>query len=563
LKVTLSNLGEEFLQNYKLVKKIDNNFINETIEGDVIFEGEKHGYLVEAAINGFEIETGNVSEQCKDLTFTKAVKLSHKDGSFDFKKCRTTKQIKFNSPLDCVAEGEVNIFDYTSSTTETIQGVIDTFSHQEVKLAFLEESETVGAGLPLYNFSINYLLSFLAPIPNKESEGYYIQYKRLFAIAGPIGGQFQLVLQVYYIRNRSTIKHTDKWVLIPSETDYYLPLTSASWNNPIYDTVIDIGNNNELFTWVTYFGGQYINYQDVPISNTINFNEVLQGVFECTGFDVVSNFFGIAPDATNPDNKYYQYAIETCQNLRIVESYDIIRESALEDSFGQSGLLPNKDLITDLCTIFNLLIYPDMENEIIRIEHVSYYTTKAINLDTAAKDYEFGEISMNKDQIDIEKWQFAQPTPSSGFYEVAINYRNIDLFKEENEKIYKTKRIITDVFGTLNNSDFEKEEFKPLFYLLATDGTSIIELNNSLSMTNLFDKLHDVNRPLKSGFIGTNRIEFGGFSVGMSGEIKMISSNIMWDRISPMMSVVCKHGTFLIDEVDIDQKQFLTLKIKK
>jgi hypothetical protein len=49
----------------------------------------------------------------------------------------------------------------------------------------------------------------------------------------------------------------------------------------------------------------------------------------------------------------------------------------------------------------------------------------------------------------------------------------------------------------------------------------------------------------------------------MSGEIKMISSNIMWDRINPMMSVVCKYGTFLIDEIDIDQKQFLTLKIKK
>ena len=264
MKVTLSNLGEEFLQNYKLVKKIDNNFINETIEGDVIFDGEKHGYLVEAAINGFEIETGNVSEQCKELTFTKAVKLSHKDGSFDFKKCRTTKQIKFNSPLDCVAEGEVNIFDYTASETESIQGVLDTDSYSQIVYAFLEYD---GDQL---NLSLNYLLSFLAPIPDKTNIGFYERIKRIIVLPWTSGDTFQIVLQVSYIRNRSSIQHTPKWQPIPGTSEYFLPFGPIFWGTPEYD--VPIGTDlTAQYAYVKHQAGQFVNFQDLTISNTVNF----------------------------------------------------------------------------------------------------------------------------------------------------------------------------------------------------------------------------------------------------------------------------------------------------
>jgi len=556
LRVSLSNLGDEFLQDYSLVKKIENNFINETIEGNVIYQDEKQKYLIESTINGYTQETGTLTKPCGDEIYTRDIKLSHKEGTFNLQKCRADKKIKFNTPLDCVAEGEINIFDYSASETETIQGVIDTDSHSEVVLAFLEEGTNT-----LYNFNINYLLSFLQPIPDKSNEGYFERLKQLFVIAGPIGGQFQIVLQVGYIRNRSSIQHTDKWVQIQGETDYYLPFAPIQWEAAKYDYFLDTGNNNQLFTWVTYKAGQFINYQHVSISNTVNFNEVLTGLFECTGYNVVSNFFGINPDASNPINKYYQFASVNYHDLRIVQSYDIIRENELDDSFGRSGIIKNKDLITDLCTLFNLLIFPEVGTTTIRIEHVSYYTTKGIDITTL--EYELNDFQLNVDEIDKETWQMAAETPTDGFYDVSIEYRNLDLFKAENEKIEKSKLIITDVFGTLNNEKYEDDNYKKLFYLLATDGSSIVELNNSLSIKSLFENLHDLNRPLKSGFIDGLPVEFGGYSIGLSSDIKIKSSVLMWNNLIPMYSVITKFGTFLIEEITIDKNDLLTIKIKK
>lgn len=565
MKVTLSNLGDEFLQDYKLVKKIDNSFINETIEGNVIYEGDKNTYLLESAINGNDKEIGNITYPCGLEMFDKAIMLSHKNGTFNFGKCRVEKPIKFNTPLDCVAEGEINIFDYPASETESVQGELIKSIYGDTKLYFDFSEVNV--------LNLDFCLSFMGGIPNKENEGLYPEYVHVYAtpIINDVEDEFgtgqlyighEIELYVSYVGLKSITQISNKWVLIDGFY-WYNGFTIGDWTSPYFaiqeerNTLGDIS----YFTEKRWVKGILNTYIDLPISNTINFNEVLKGVFECTGFNVVSNFFGIAPDATNPDNKYYQYAIEQYQDLRIVESYDIIRESALDDSFGQSGLLPNKDLITDLCIMFNLLIYPDVTNSLIRIEHISYYTTKGINLDS--RDYEVGEFNLNKDEIDIETFQYAQPTPSKGFYSISVNYRNLDLFKEENEKIYKTKRIVTDVFGTLNNKDFENEQFKPLFYLLATDGTSIIELNNSLSIESLFYNLHDLNRPIKSGFVGSNKVDFGGYSIGLSSEIKIKGSPIMWNNINPMFSVITKYGTFLIEEIDIDKNNLITLKIKK
>lgn len=565
MKVTLSNLGDEFLQDYKLVKKIDNNFINETIEGTVIYEDEKNRYLIEATINGYIQEVGEISYPCGDQTFQKDIKLSHKEGKFDFAKCKAEKSVKFNTPLDCVAEGQTNIFDYTANETETIQGELVTFTYGDVQRYYDPEENDV--------LNLDFCLNFIGGIPDKSAEGLYPEYVHVYATpiietvtdefgTGDLYNGHDIEIFVRYVGLKSAVQHSSLWVEIDGFF-YYSNISLGDWKAP----VLIIHEERNTLEVVTYFTekrwerGRFQVYKDVNISNTIDFNEVLTGVFQCTGYSVVSNFFGIAADGSNPQNKYYEYATNNYHNLRIVQSYDIIRENELEDSFGRSGTFENKDFIIDICTLFNIVIYPDVTNSTIRIEHISYYTTKGI--DVTLEDYEIDEFNLNADQIDKETWQMAQPTPSDGFYETSITYRTLDLFKEENEKIRKTKLLITDVFGTLNNADYESEEYKKLFFLLATDGTSIIELNDSLSMTNIVNRLHDLNRPLKTGFINGNQVQFTGYSIGLSSELKMFSSPIMWDNLSPMYSVITKYGTFLIEEIEIDNKNLLTLKIKK
>jgi hypothetical protein len=161
-------------------------------------------------------------------------------------------------------------------------------------------------------------------------------------------------------------------------------------------------------------------------------------VFSCTGLSVVSNWLDINADGTNPTNKYYDYAELNCKKLKIAQAFDIIRENQLQDSFGESGRLLVKDFIHDLCLIFNLNIIPDVENSIIRIEHISYFTRKGIDL--TAKDYEISEVTINRDEIDSESFQMALMGGEASFFETKITYDRKDIYREPNEKIYKAKK---------------------------------------------------------------------------------------------------------------------------
>jgi hypothetical protein len=557
LKIELTNIGSEYLQNYTLSKKVENRYIVEGLEAEIkIIDRAKYDYLLASTKRGDDRETGQIIVQCGNEDFEKDVFIKHNEGKFDLRNCIATKGPQLVNVLDCVADREINIFDYPQSSTNTLQGTIETFVYSESKLVVIEFNDDT-----LYNFNLNYLLSLMNPIPDKKQEGYFELYKAILVTGGTTqAGTFIITIQVLYIRNRSSIKHTNDWVQIPNETDYYLPFRDISWGAPEYDFFTDTVSGNKLYTYVRYIGGKYINYADITISNTYEINQIIEDVFTCTGLTVVSNFLNINADGSNPNNKYYEYAQNNCQNLKIVQSFDIIRENQLQDSFGQSGIISVKDLMSDLCLLFNLNIIPDVENEIIRIEHISYFTRKGIDLTDI--DYEIGEVTINKDEIDSETFQMAQITPDADFYEAKITYDRKDIYKDLNEKTYKAKKFITDVFGTINNNDYNKPEYRPLFYLLSTDGDNIIGLNNAMSWRNLIT-LHDMHRPLKSGRLNGNLITFNEMSIGMDLEIKLYGSVRMWNKIWPYNSVKIKQGTFMIVESSYNEEGVLTLKTIK
>jgi hypothetical protein len=566
LKVTLTNISDNYLNDYVLKKEIDNGFVKESVNTDLFYFKDDAKYLTESAIKGDDKETGTISKECGLLTFEKDIFIKHNEGKFNLKNCSAEKKLTFVNPLDCVANGEINIFDYKGGDLESIQGDIERKTYNHFVNKFLGGLE---------NFTTDMMLNFVGSYPDYSADGYFVEYIYISAeptkqtLQDPTYGNYDIYtgheinIFVSYYRIKSSVKFSELWLPIPSSADFFFSIypiieykSPAITQFPYYD----LGLTTYEYGFSVEAGNLGI-YKDIVISNTFAINEIIEDLFTCSGMVPISNFFGINPDATEPDNKYYEFATNFCHQIKIAQSFDIIREIAIEDSFGKSGTIKVKDFFSEIIKPFNLLIVPDFENDIVRIEHVSYFITKGIDL--VDVDYEFSDLEMNKEKIDNETFSFAQPSPTDGFYEVKLEYENLDLYTEPNDIQYKNKTFMTDVFGTLNNKDYEGDEYKKLFYLLSTDGTSIIGLNSSFSIKNLVLNLHDLNRPMKSALIKGVKQTFGGYSIGLEGEIKFVSNPFQWDVLWPLMSVKTVYGTYLIDEIEFNQDGEMTLKIKK
>ena len=564
MKATFEFLADDvYIDRFNLVKSIDNTFVKTEIQTDLKFTGVDHEYLFNERLKSSDKEIGTLTHECEDNTFEKDVFISHNEGTFDLKRCITTKKLNFANPLDClIGNNRINIFDYPSGTTKSVQGVLIQGTHFNSKYIQLPN-----------DYTFDFILSELGGIPDRTSIGYSIEYVRVLAEAKSIiiedaGGNTEYYdghdcsIYVRYVSSYAEVQLSPDWVYLEGgwwlNPDLYPKYTFK----PVTVTVQRIGTF-EPKDYITklWEAGAILNYQELPISNTINLNEVLIGLFECTGLTLISNFLGINPDGSEPSNKYYDFSESYCKFIKIVQSYDIIRESAIEDSFGKSGFLTSKEILTDLSLLFNMTMVTDTTLNIARWEHVSYFQTKGYDL-TLRTDIDISPLESDKDQLDSELFLMAQPT-SDEFYKVKIKYNTPDLYKEENEQKYQVKKFLTDVFTTLNNTKFQASEYEPLFFLLSTDGESIVSLNNQFSINSIFRNLHDLNRPYKTGQIGINFTEFSGFSIGLEATIKFFSSVLTWDALFPFMSVKTKLGTFKVDSVEINEKGLITLKVKK
>ena len=575
-----------YFDRFTLVKSIDNTFVKSEIQTDLKFTGVDHDYLFRERLAGSDKETGTLTHECENEVFEKDVFISHNEGSFDLKRCITNKKLSFGNPLDClIGVNRVNIFDYPASATNSIQGTLETeYVRKTVRVNNVAFFDPVIENSGNYIMTLEDALGYLGALEDFSSRGFYETYKRIsvYPIYGVNGIEqsylgHAVVATIVWQRITNPTKINEYWLPLPiSEgVGFYIQFNNIDWNAPIITpleytidefSVSENGDNSGFglkipYNDVFYEAGNSRSLKYVAISNTVRLNDVLTGLFTCTGLDLVCNFLGINPDGSEPTNKYYEFATNYCKDVKIVQSYDIIRESALEDSFGKSGFLTGKEMLTDISLFFNMMIVPDLTLGIVRWEHVSYFQTKGYDL-TSRTDIDIAPLESEKELIDSELFLMAQPT-SDEFYKIKINYNTPDLYKEENEQKYQVKKFLTDVFTTLNNSKFQTSEYESLFFLLSTDGDNIISLNNQFSINSIFRNLHDLNRPYKTGQIGDNYTDFAGFSIGLETTIKFFSSVLTWDNLFPLMSVKTNIGTFKVDTVEANEKGLITLKVKK
>lgn len=574
MKVSLSNLTDNNLQSFELSKKVKDNFIIEEINSDLkYFEKTDFDYLLRSSIQGEDKETGNITFHCDNTEYQKGAFIKHNEGTFDLRKCRIEKPLHFKNILDCVAEQDINIFDYTPSKTGTIQGIVEFTQYSNIINHFF-------GGLVITPvITLQMIIDVVGSIPDYSDDGYFPEYVSFDATPKIVqipdeayGPQDQydgheVSIYVRYIRIKDSIQHNYAWKPIPATTDYFFSLIPGiEYGVPyVTDYVVTAYSNQSYYQKYFIEAGKMNTYSNVPISNTYLINEILENIFICTGKQLISNFFNINPDGSNPVNQAYEFATLYCQGIKICQSYDIIRENAEMDSFGISGLIKTKDFIGNLLNTFNCRIIYDETYDCIRLEHVTYFTRKGANFVTAEIPYELKELKLNANEIDSELFLFALPSQNNDFYQAKITYNTKNLYNEENEKKYQSNLFITDVFGMLNNKVYEEDEaYKKIFFLMATDGENIIGLNTSFQMLTLVKELHNVLRPLREGKIKEEQTTFSGYSIGFSTEIKLLNASyLLWQKLLPFYSIILNEGTFIIDEINYNEKNEMNIKIKK
>lgn len=571
MKAEIVGFTEKTLAEYKFTKEIDGPFIKEKINTEISFLDTEYATLLAKTVQGEDREAGIVSKACGENLFSKDVYIKHNEGEFDMQLCEFNKKITFTNPLDCLIKKEINIFDYTSTLSKPTQGAIEKQLYTNSYLYYLGSIDGDGGKEPL---RLDQILYYLGAIPNRENIGFYIYHISVTSIPeiGPNKDKYDghlFEINVSFIRVTLPTQIGPNWKELPPGEGvgyYYAAFTPAIWNPPINTIIISnsaslyVDGDNSSFYDQRFSAGN-INKYPPEISNTFSLNEILLDIFECSGLTLVSNFLGINADSTQPNNKEYQYALDNCQHLKITQSYDIIKATAIQDSFDKSGLVKTKDLLEDLCFMGNLKIVPDTSAGLVRIEHISYFSRKGADLKNKA--YKLSKLKLNEKDVDSEEFFFARDTKSADFYKVTIDYKNLDLYKEPNAKKYSAKLILTDVFGTLNNTEYEKDDFKKLFYIMATDGEAIIDFNYPLSMRKIVTTLYTSNRPSKAGLIDGVETIFDSFSSGFSGKIELQNSLISWDLLQPFHTVFLKEGSFQIEELEIDETDLLTIKIIK
>lgn len=243
---------------------------------------------------------------------------------------------------------------------------------------------------------------------------------------------------------------------------------------------------------------------ETSIDNGIRLDDLLELFMEEIGcsLTVVSDYFGINPDATAPSNDAYTAAADKLQDVLIFQKSDVKRSSASNNA--TTGKMTLEELFNLLANGFQ--VFPSLVAGQLRLEHISYYENKAVSLDLMlpiyqrwvkrSKKYSYD----NSDNPRFEKFNAMETTNNRHFDGVPIEYGVACSSKENDTVQHSLGRFVTDIssvitsleafsddgFVVVNAIPFEGELYLDSEYS-AADGTTEV-LNGHLSFPNLHDK---------------------------------------------------------------------------
>lgn len=258
----------------------------------------------------------------------------------------------------------------------------------------------------------------------------------------------------------------------------------------------------------------------------------------CPGITLVSNFYNINPDGSNPVNDYYQRRTEDFDEIFLFQITDVAR---LDESVSATkALLKLKELIDTLNVPHNIDLELNSDGTILRLEHKSYWSsnvgqdlTLPNRLDANGRHVLEGTFKYdydNETQPNKETFGWSQETDKEGgdFDGYPIEYKNACVDDRDEEQVggFRSNKFLTNIAFVTGNPDFfdSKEilmvatrngivEFKEM---PDTPGDTygsfgpVYRLNGALALKYCLPRYHDYARPFKRGFI--NKIEVDLFA---------------------------------------------------
>lgn len=279
---------------------------------------------------------------------------------------------------------------------------------------------------------------------------------------------------------------------------------------------------------------------------------------------IKSDFFGIDPDGTAPNNSFYQYAYAWLQDIIVFQSSDIILANASENAFnaGTDGIDAGDknfcDLWADMKKLFNLIMVCDVDTGCIRFEHKSYITSRDILDLTKYADgvYLHGTGKWTYDSSDYpsrEIWRHPFGTSSKDFDGAYVQYDS-NCTNGQEEKC-QLECIMTNVSKMYNNDKYAEDDDKlqTITFVSTSNGqinslpgafSGTQQLNGPLAFPQLVQNLHICERPLSGGTMNDQIYSFLSVrrSRKQSVTIQICCDDYFSGRFSPEMLVRTKLG---------------------
>lgn len=258
------------------------------------------------------------------------------------------------------------------------------------------------------------------------------------------------------------------------------------------------------------------------VEGSYSFNEVVENVLAeyCPEIQLVSNFYNINPDGTNPNNKYYQRAAE---NDELKELYITPKSNIIE--YGEANLATNiydkrqeggytfKDFLQDIEHLHDVLLR--FQDGKWRLEHRSYFK-RTYRIDLTEEKYEWDlKGKWNYSYINLkmpayEKWQMMDNTDNNGdFDRNLIEYENC-IYDESRGEDYALTAVTTNIEALYIDGFRESPEYsKDGIAIISTkdlvvnqepgEVTGFFRLNGTMAMPRLIHRYKTYLRPFKEG----------------------------------------------------------------
>lgn len=374
-------------------------------------------------------------------------------GDYNASRCEVAFEIKPNDVYECAKQGfdkRENWLDYAEPTTvKTLYGTVETISCIEIGSNVASPSNTVKFFKKCWSTGTT-----TSPDPDPALAWRPIKHHQNTTFNTPTG---------FWRISGNTLWAREKATSVSSPPGGgWINISGTTWVRPItISFVVKSYSQDYGVDW------EATTINQSRVSNGRVLSDVLTAAvdaLDCNIDEVVSNFFNINPDATNPSNDAYDFAADNFSHLFFFQKSDIVRASASNDATRFTFSLREFFEEMKLLNVFHA-IETDAGTVRLRIEHYTYFDG-ANGTDLTTLDG--GRYIAGKDSFQVESEvpnfeSFAyQESFRDKFRTKRITYPAACATVQGDERT--ARQLCTDFGGLVENPDAGLEGF----FLLAT-----------------------------------------------------------------------------------------------